>query len=310
MFRVCAISGKGRGAVAVGEIAPGTVVLSCEPLFALLCDNDSTCAWCFADSDPYGPPYRRKCERCGIARYCSDRCRELARSAHEADECTVVAAVAALGEREEDIVEDVLSVALVETLRKRGKSASFDEELCWAEQLDKGRLKRVAETSARVLGHIVEPERAQAIVGKIASNSFGLDTPMREGEFNESGERDVNFLGRVVYVEASFFNHTCDAPNVVRVRAGRRIHFLAGRAIADGEELCITYINSARHADNVERQAKLFEYYAFHCNCGVCDGSVPSQTRMCERCGCCEFFGHQKYEWCCVCDAQKIEEFF
>jgi hypothetical protein len=76
----------------------------------------------------------------------------------------------------------------------------------------------------------------EKVLGQIRSNCFGLDTPMLEGEFNELGEADVNFLGRAVYVEGSFFNHSCDA-NVARVRDGRRLLFVAKRDVQPGEEL-------------------------------------------------------------------------
>ncbi len=117
----------------------------------------------------------------------------------------------------------------------------------------------------------------------------------------------MNFLGRAVYLEASFFNHTCEPPALVRVRSGRRLFFVATRPVAAGEELCITYINSARHSDAVERRALLRELYGFDCGCGVCQGKVAPLTRLCERCGCCEFLG-ERGQWCCVCDAQTIEE--
>ena len=309
MFRVEEVPGKGRGAVASAAIAAGAVVLECDPWLVLLHEPAFTCRWCFASRSPLDAPYRLRCERCGV-RYCSDRCRELGRRVHEEEgECEAVAGVAKemAADRDDDECDEVLAVVMAETARQQGRAAVFDERLCSEPQLDAARVARVARHSGRVLGREVGSERAVAVVGKVASNSFGLDAPLPPGEFSEDGEPDVCFLGRAVYLEASFFNHTCEPPALVRVRSGRRLRFVARRQIAAGEELCITYINSARHSEKGERQALLHELYGFHCGCGVCEGRVAPLARLCERCGCCEFLG-ERDQWCCVCDTEKIEE--
>lgn len=300
LFHVRDISGKGKGAVAARSFGKETVVLRCEPLFALL-DLDAACSWCYAESDAFGPPMRRKCKACA-ARYCSDRCMELSRGYHCQIECR---AFAGCSEDDED-VDDVRAVLLLDALRQAGRGGRFDNDLCWQRELDVGRLARVATKAARVLGRPVSSEETELILGKVRSNSFGLDVAMRSGETNEAGEPDVNFLGHAVFEEASFFNHTCEPANIVRVRVGRKLFFVSTRAVEQGEELCITYINSARHKQATERQALLFELYGFHCSCGVCVGSAALPARQCARCGCCEFVGNS----CCVCDAQQIAERF
>jgi hypothetical protein len=288
-FDVRSIPGKGSGCVATRKIAKGTVVLRCDPLFAVL--QPDVCDWCWS--------WRERCIKCRAccARFCSNRCLELARSQHH---CGLFAGCASNDEDE----DDVRTVLLVHELRKQGKAKQFDEDLCWQSELDVGFLARVAEKASRAMKGDVTAQDVERILGKVRSNSFGIDAPMPEGEFGESGEPDVNFLGSASYVEASFFNHTCEPANVVRVRENRRLSFIAVRNVEEGEELCITYINSARHKDNVERQALLHALYLFHCSCRVCVGEMPPIEKQCSKCGCCEFVE----ELCCVCEPSKIME--
>ena len=125
---------------------------------------------------------------------------------------------------------------------------------------------------------------------------------MREGEYNQDGERDVDYVGRALYLQGSFFNHSC-SPNVNRIRAGRTMFFVAARDIEPEEELCITYINQGRLQSREERLEVLKESYHFECQCAICshESAVPSD-RLCQNCGCCSFHD----DMCCICDAQRI----
>lgn len=297
LFHVKPIPGKGMGCVAACKLEKGTLLLSCDPLFALV--QPDVCEWCWFSDPTSERALPRKCRACS-ARFCSDRCLELARSRHDEIDCRVHSGCV---EDDED-VDDVRAVLFVHALRKLGKAEQFDRDLCWQPILDLGLLSRVAEKASKVLQYAVAAEDVEKIVGKVHSNSFGIDAPMPAGEFNELGEPDVNFLGVAVYVEASFFNHTCEPANVVRVRQNRRLSFVCVSDVEEGQELCITYINSARHKDALERQALLHELYSFHCSCKVCSGEMPPKDRQCKECGCCEFVG----DLCCVCYPEKIME--
>ncbi|KAL9547652.1 hypothetical protein MBANPS3_006070 [Mucor bainieri] len=74
------------------------------------------------------------------------------------------------------------------------------------------------------------------------ANSFGL------WELGDSGVSladggvtdDLELLGWGIYPSAVYFNHSCDA-NVVKVREGRHMKFIARRMIEKGEEACISY---------------------------------------------------------------------
>jgi hypothetical protein len=142
MFNVVEIPLKGKGAIACEKIVAGGLVLRCEsPLFALVNDPDNVCSWCFRDGDPFGPPMRRKCEKCNVARYCSDRCRELARAFHSEVECEALLRCRDLVDDED--ADDVTSVLIVRALRQGGRAERF-KELCWQPDVDVAHVSRVA----------------------------------------------------------------------------------------------------------------------------------------------------------------------
>lgn len=302
-FEVVPIPGKGNGAVALRCLAAGTRVLEDgDPLVVLA--SDDVCGHCFTERDPLSPSASwSRCGRCRVARFCCGRCREAARRRHETFEC---AALQGSRDVDGDEVDDVACVVQVETARLSGddRASGFDR-LAQLPEPDLGRLERARRRAAAVLGPEASAslslERVGRIVGAVAANAFGLDVPMREGEFNEDGERDVNYLGRAVYVSGSFFNHSC-VPNVCRVRQGRRMVFLAARDILAGEELCICYVNVAKK----DRSAVLLEQYGFVCACELCaalPGLGPSLPPRCERCNCASFTATGL---CCMCDADAI----
>jgi hypothetical protein len=75
--------------------------------------------------------------------------------------------------------------------------------------------------------------------------------------------------GIVVYAAASSFNHSCE-PNVAWTHlpeAPNVIVLVAKRAIAKGEQLCVSYIDET--ADYARRRQAL-RSYNFDCPCGRC----------------------------------------
>ncbi|KAK4512919.1 uncharacterized protein ATC70_003629 [Mucor velutinosus] len=101
------------------------------------------------------------------------------------------------------------------------------------------------------------------------ANSFGL------WELGDSGVSladggvtdDLELLGWGIYPSAVYFNHSCDA-NVVKVREGRQMKFLARRMIEKGEEACISYGSVGE--DVKDRRARLLSHYHFLCQCTRC----------------------------------------
>ncbi|KAL0138157.1 hypothetical protein V8B55DRAFT_1535568 [Mucor lusitanicus] len=101
------------------------------------------------------------------------------------------------------------------------------------------------------------------------ANSFGL------WELGDSGVSladggvtdDLELLGWGIYPSAVYFNHSCDA-NVVKVREGRQMKFIARRMIEKGEEACISYGSVGE--DVSERRSRLLSHYHFLCQCTRC----------------------------------------
>ena len=85
-------------------------------------------------------------------------------------------------------------------------------------------------------------------------------------------------VGRAVFAVGSRFNHSC-RPNVVRIRSGRAMLFVASQSVSPGEELCIAYV-PPRMAD---KRAALLQDYGFVCACGQCERD--DEVEVCDECG-------------------------
>lgn len=115
-----------------------------------------------------------------------------------------------------------------------------------------------------VLQQVCKPQTCHLAVAAASHNSFGIRS--------EDGEE---YMGYALYPEASYFNHSC-APNVAKVRVGRRWVFSAEREIGAGEECCITYLGGEeRELDVRERRARLREHWGFECMCVRCRVESP-----------------------------------
>ncbi|EGG21882.1 SET domain-containing protein [Cavenderia fasciculata] len=103
-------------------------------------------------------------------------------------------------------------------------------------------------------------------------NAFYIQGRPKNGGNGES-------RGCGVYVRNSFFNHSCN-PNVNYwvVENTLEVECSLMRAVRKGEELCISYIDTA--ASLRDRREKLSEGYLFHCRCEKCitDELAESQS--------------------------------
>ena len=92
-------------------------------------------------------------------------------------------------------------------------------------------------------------------------NSFGLRS------LDDGGDE---MFGFGVWASASYWNHSCLA-NLEKERVGRTWRFWAKRDIAEGEELCITYLGlETPELDLEERRKRTKETWAFECGCQRC----------------------------------------
>jgi hypothetical protein len=119
-------------------------------------------------------------------------------------------------------------------------------------------------------------ETLRAIPAHESHNSFGIRS------LDDAGDE---FLGYGVWGAASLFNHSC-APNVGKARGcrttatngvqdegsdGRTWTFWTTRDVAEGEELCISYLGGDEDVFDVcQRWDRLWDAWAFECNCVKC----------------------------------------
>ena len=104
-------------------------------------------------------------------------------------------------------------------------------------------------------------------------NAFGIRSGSVDGE---------EYMGYGVWPSASYFNHSCSDPNIVKQRNGGVWEFRAARDIEEGDQCCITYLGGDEKDLTVwERRARLYEVWDFECMCERCvheAGSCPSQS--------------------------------
>lgn len=294
---VVPLARKGNGVVAKRDLAAGHVLVDATAWVALLDDPVFTCHWCFAEADPMGRPWKR-CPACQAVRFCSDRCAAMPHA------CALAKALrVGVPDTDEDAEEITTVATLWDALHTAGREDRAQLALRLTTEgpvpLTAAKMARVAARVTTLLPHCppLDGPTARELAAREMLNSFGIDSPMAPGESGEDGEPDVNYSGRLVCPEASFFNHSCD-PNVRRCRVGRRMVFWAWRPIAQGEECCISYTSRGE-----ERRQFLLEHYGFTCTCRHCvEHTNPRQeAALCTRCGCERWDG-----MCVVCDATQV----
>lgn len=123
------------------------------------------------------------------------------------------------------------------------------------------------------------PENVRRIAGVAYCNAFGTRSIDHATDVDASNDEEPGseLLGWALYPEASLFNHSC-APNVRKVRDGRRWKFWSNRDVAEGEEMCITYLGGDERNMNVdERQEKLKLGWEFGCACQRCSREMTGK---------------------------------
>lgn len=147
------------------------------------------------------------------------------------------------------IPEQILDIMSLYTFFKRAMS------------LEVGNVPELENVNHQVFREIYFRERA---------NSFGLWELEQDGDIAKGRggvSDDLELLGFGIYPSAVYFNHACDA-NVIKVRQGKTIHFVARRMISQHEEACISY--GTVEEDVYKRRERLLEHYHFICQCKTC----------------------------------------
>ncbi|USP76303.1 hypothetical protein yc1106_03577 [Curvularia clavata] len=109
---------------------------------------------------------------------------------------------------------------------------------------------------------LVTSETLITLSQRDSHNSFGIRSLEDEGS---------EFFGYGCWPAASYFNHSC-GPNIEKNREGRIWYFRAGRDIARGDELCITYLSGEeRKLSRGQRMLRLSKTWGFECGCERCE---------------------------------------
>jgi hypothetical protein len=109
---------------------------------------------------------------------------------------------------------------------------------------------------------LVTAETLLTLSQRDSHNSFGIRSLDDEGS---------EFFGYGCWPAASYFNHSC-GPNIEKKREGRIWYFRAGRDIAKGQELCITYLSGEeRKLSRGQRMLRLKKTWGFDCACERCE---------------------------------------
>jgi len=90
-----------------------------------------------------------------------------------------------------------------------------------------------------------------------------------------SSSSPPKYIGVLLYPLASFFNHSC-SPNVRAVQHGLTLTLCAAREVAQGEELCIEYVDTVRPVG--PRRAELKDLYCFDCSCERCRQELDEEA--------------------------------
>ena len=107
-----------------------------------------------------------------------------------------------------------------------------------------------------------------ALTSRIDSNCFGIFRPAPgESAPKTCLGRNVDLLGRGVYLDAALFNHSC-APNCSVTAGALLLEVVVDEAVAAGEELCISYCETQQPL--AARNRLLRTHYHFECACERC----------------------------------------
>lgn len=286
---------KGRQMIAARDITANEVLLADSPYCWVVDDSakEFVCQNCFLEKDPELSTFVG-CPDCNQVFYCSEECQNIDSVQHSQDECGILKAM----ETEEYSAAIITEMKLlVRTLSRKSTEKLYQkkppkefpvmpndngltyEDYC---QLVSNRenfpqatiesleywicdyIRRLGEW----VGHRKESNiELLDILLRNRCNAFYIQGRLREHPATKDMVGQSRGCG--IYVRNSFFNHSC-RPNVNYwvVENSLRVECTAGEAVAQGEELCISYIDTQQ--DLASRRAKLQESYLFTCDCARC----------------------------------------
>ena len=258
--------GKGRGVVAARPIADGERLLECCPMAAVLKSGGGNssqqhCVECLQPS-PRSP-------------FCSSACEDAyaARGGKllERVDLSALHTLKVEQDRKFPLLIASLLASLLAELKATGRLPEpwLPLELCYAELH--------AEADAQTEEEHSQLLRAFAQAGLANSQTLELFLPLRRyrrllgaAQLN-AFELSLSHGARVSALlpgVASMFNHSCEPNVLISCAESTRVGFVAHGDVAEGDELCISYV--ALDDSAKERKHLLLHKYAFDCMCPRC----------------------------------------
>ena len=277
--------GVGRYMSATAPLPAGQAVCA-APCF-VLCVMESwkkrVCACCFGVADGR---LSCRCEACGQAFYCDERCRASHAlsgrpgAAPHAEVCPALARFSGLKKWESDTaVLRLLLEVLAHNREPAAECSAAADAAARFEALDHhpevlvGKEARDWAMACKVFSRAVEAcdwcpwgaegkvaptaGELQLMVSRIDSNCFGC--------FSNDGSGPP--FARGVFLEAAMFNHAC-APNCAASNDKETLTVYTTRPVAAGEELSIAYTDVNQPVS--ARRKALKGLYHFECSCARC----------------------------------------
>lgn len=250
---------KGRSVVATRDFKPGEVIISQEPYVCV--PNNSRCEGCFTDINP------KKCSACQVVRFCGSACQKLEWKLHRL-ECQ---ALSKLEKERRKFVTPTIRLMVKLYLRRKMQNV----KVIPVTAMDNNDLVEA------LVSHISDIDEKQLLLYAQMANLVNLILQFPEVNIREIAENFSKFacnahticdselrpLGTGLYPIISIVNHSC-LPNAVLVFEGRLAVLRAMQHIPKGDEVSISYVETA--ASTTTRQKALKEQYFFSCMCLRC----------------------------------------
>lgn len=267
-YKIAFESSLGRHAVSTQDISQNQVIMTTKAFSWSISDSykKKLCAKCLSVAPTF---FSIKCS-CDQLYYCSEECMQ----SHDRI-CLLLRKLATLKSPSHD--KNVVKL-LVMTLynlfnldstlegynHPKNLQSHFDD---WSgnDQKDWNKMKKFILPLLREADLESDPDEFMHWVSKIESNGFGIWGP----------GKDV-CMGRAVFPEASYFNHSCK-PNLACEQDGTVLRIVSLENIPKGiipdliigSQLFISYIDT--NLPYQARQAKLWQDYYFKCICDKCE---------------------------------------
>ncbi|KAK7752438.1 hypothetical protein SLS62_005591 [Diatrype stigma] len=280
-------STRGRGLLASRAFAPGDLIATFDDPLVVIPDSAQlpmTCSWCLS-SPPPSPSAPRvtvhACKGCQTAAYCSTACQRADWRGVHKGECKVLKRARAESGLHSGLQLPTPVRALVRLLlllrRNTAEEGTPPAEAQAQAAIDElqghvaafrgsgsGGSQRWRDMELQALGalHYMGMETVPSSV----AGAVELLCKMQVNSFNRL-DVDIGQSGLFLHPALAMVNHSC-VPNAFVQFSGRRAILRAYRAIKEGEEVEISYIECTLHRSH--RQQALKSGYHFDCICPRC----------------------------------------